>query len=381
MFNVNKLTNFVAKRSEFANVVKNGKATEEESAKAYEEMMDALGSDLTDYIDNKMKLVEAAPINDGMTNEEREFFNAIANGDLSHGTKQEVVLPETTVDEIFEDMVKEHPFLQIIGLKNTGLRVKFLNSDAQGTAVWGKVYGDIKGQLTATFDETDATQSKLTAFVAIPNDLLEYGANWIKTYVSTQIQEAFANALESAFITGDGNDKPIGLTRDVHTGVSVTSGAYPDKTATGKLTFADVATSAKELAGVIKALSKKENGKSFVARGKAVLLVEPGTSLDIEAAMTVQNVNGQWVYALPYGIKIVESEYVPTGKLIAFIPERYDAYVAGNVTIKEYDQALAIEDGRLYTAKRFAYGKAKDNTAALVYTVDTSKASASVSQK
>ena len=40
-----------------------------------------------------------------------------------------------------------------------------------------------------------------------------------------------------------------------------------------------------------------------------------------------------------------------------------------------------IEDGRLYTAKRFAYGKAKDNTAALVYTVDTSKASASVSQK
>ena len=98
MFNVNKLSNFVAKRSEFANVVKNGKATEEESAKAYEEMMDALGSDLTDYIDNKMKTVEAATINDGMTNEEREFFNAIANGDLSHGTKQEVVLPETTVD-------------------------------------------------------------------------------------------------------------------------------------------------------------------------------------------------------------------------------------------------------------------------------------------
>ena len=81
----------------------------------------------------------------------------------------------------------------------------------------------------------------------------------------------------------------------------------------------------------------------------------------------MQNVNGQWVYALPFGVKTVESEYVPDGKVIAFVPDRYDAFVAGGVVIKEFDQTLALEDGHLYTAKRFAYGKASDDNVAKVY--------------
>ena len=264
-------------------------------------------------------------------------------------------------------MVKNHPFLQLLKLQNTGLRLKFLKSDPKGAAKWGKVNGGIQGQLTATFSDEDATQSKLTAFVAVPNDVLEYGAPWIKTFVVTQIQEAFAAALEEAFLTGDGKDKPIGLNRDVSENVSVTAGQYPEKKSAGTLTFKDAKTAITELKNVVKALSKKENGETFVARGKVVLALQPGASLDVEAAATMQNVNGQWVYALPFGIQTVESEYVPEGKVIAFVPERYDAFVSGGVEIKEFDQTLALEDGHLYTAKRFAYGKAEDDNAAKVY--------------
>ncbi|YAB13913.1 hypothetical protein ACT5GY_02745 [Lactiplantibacillus plantarum] len=81
----------------------------------------------------------------------------------------------------------------------------------------------------------------------------------------------------------------------------------------------------------------------------------------------MQNVNGQWVLAYPFGIQIVESQYVPNGKLIAFVPDRYDAYVAGAVNIKKFTETLAMEDGTLYTAKQFAYGKGKDNNVAFVY--------------
>lgn len=302
-----------------------------------------------------------------MNEDEVKFFNSLAAGDLSHSEKEEVVFPETTVDQIFKDMVKEHPFLQLLQLQNTGLRLKFLKSDPKGAAKWGKVNGEIQGQLTATFSDEDATQSKLTAFVAVPNDVLEYGAPWIKTFVVTQIQEAFAAALEEAFLTGDGKDKPIGLNRDVSENVSVTAGQYPEKKSAGTLTFKDAKTAITELKNVVKALSKKENGKTFVARGKVVLALQPGASLDVEAAATMQNVNGQWVYALPFGIQTVESEYVPEGKVIAFVPERYDAFVSGGVEIKEFDQTLALEDGHLYTAKRFAYGKAEDDNVAKVY--------------
>ena len=37
------------------------------------------------------------------------------------------------------------------------------------------------------------------------------------------------------------------------------------------------------------------------------------------------------------------------------------------MVIKEFDQTLALEDGHLYTAKRFAYGKASDDNVAKVY--------------
>lgn len=367
---LNKFPNFQAKKEAFSNIVKQG-ASNEEQAQAYSGMMNALTDDLKGYIDNEVKSRVGAITEKGMTSslpeKETKFFNAIAAGDLSHSEKQEVVFPETVVDKIFEDMVNEHPFLQLIKLQNTGLRLKFLKADAKGTAVWGKINDEIRGQLTATFSDEDATQSKLTAFVAVPNDVLEYGAPWIKTFIVTQIREAFAAALESAFLVGDGNNKPIGLNRQVQKDVSITGGVYPEKASAGTLTFKDTETAKTELISVVKALSVKENGKPYVAKGKVVLAVQPGASLDIEAASTMQNVNGQWVYALPFGIQTVESEYVPEGKVIAFVPDRYDAYTAGDVVIKEFDQTLAMEDGHLYTAKRFAYGKAQDDNAAKVY--------------
>ncbi len=363
---LNKLPNFQAKKDAFAELVRKG-GDSETQAEAYSNMMNALTGDLTEYIDQKVKGKAEKGQALGMNEDEVKFFNSLAAGDLSHGEKEEVVFPETTVDQIFKDMVKNHPFLQLLKLQNTGLRLKFLKSDPKGAAKWGKVNGEIQGQLTATFSDEDATQSKLTAFVAVPNDVLEYGAPWIKTFVVTQIQEAFAAALEKAFLTGDGKDKPIGLNRDVSQNVSVTGGQYPEKKSAGTLTFKDAKTAITELKNVVKALSKKENGETFVARGKVVLALQPGASLDVEAAATMQNVNGQWVYALPFGIQTVESEYVPEDKVIAFVPERYDAFVSGGVEIKEFDQTLALEDGHLYTAKRFAYGKAEDDNAAKVY--------------
>jgi hypothetical protein len=336
---------------------------------------------MTDYIKDEVKaqtetVLNARNSDPTITQDEVKFFNELASGNLSHTTKEEVTLPETVITKIFEDIATEHPFLDLIGLQNTGLRLKFLKSDAEGAAVWGKVFGDIQGQLTATFSDDDATQSKLTAFVAIPNDVAEYGAPWVKTFVTTQIEEAFAVAAESAFLTGDGNNKPIGLNRQVQAGVTVTGGVYPEKASAGTITLADTATAKKELGGIVKALSKKENGKPYAAKGKVILVVQPGASIDMESAMTMQNVNGQWVLAYPFGLQVIESVYVPDGKLIAFVPDRYDAYSAGPVAIKQFDQTLALQDGLLFTAKRFFYGKADDDNTAKVYALSVNGSAA-----
>ena len=147
----------------------------------------------------------------------------------------------------------------------------------------------------------------------------------------------------------------------------MTGGVYPEKESAGTLTFADTKTAAKELAGMIKELSTKENGKPVVAKGKTVMVMGPGESLDVEAQFMVQNLAGQFVTALPFGLTIIESEFAPENKVIAFVQGRYDAFQAGPLKIQPYDQTLALEDMDLYTAKQFFYGKAKDDKAAVVY--------------
>ena len=82
--------------------------------------------------------------------------------------------------------------------------MKFLKSETSGVAVWGKIYGEIKGQLDAAFSEETAIQNKLTAFVVLPKDLNDFGPAWIERFVRVQIEEAFAVALETAFLKGTG---------------------------------------------------------------------------------------------------------------------------------------------------------------------------------
>ncbi|MHA3066581.1 phage major capsid protein [Lacticaseibacillus saniviri] len=362
------LANFKDKKAAYAKLVKDGAGVDEQ-ATAYDEMMTALQDDMnteiTSQVDTKLATFDAnRRVDSKITNEEIKFFDEIKT---EVGSKNEIVLPQTTVNEIFDDLTTQHPLLAALNLKTTGLRLKILKSDTKGAVVWGNIFDEIKGQLDQVFTEEKADQNKVTAFAVLPNDALEYGAAWLKQFVVTQITEAFAVGLEQAYLTGDGNGKPIGLNRNVAKDAPVTGGVYPEKKAAGTITLADPKATASEMGGIVRALSTKENGKPVVAQGNTVLVVTPGASIDFSAASMIQNVNGQWVFALPFGVQIVESEFVPEGKVIAFVKGRYDAYTAGGVSIKQFDQTLAMEDMQLFTAKQFAYGKAKDNNAALVF--------------
>ncbi|EAE7089113.1 phage major capsid protein [Listeria monocytogenes] len=367
----NNLVNYEEKRTAFVNAVKN-EETQEIQNKAYVEMVDAMAADIMDQAKKEARqeadqYISASRTDKNITNEEIKFFNDI-NKEV--GYKEETLLPQTVVDEIFEDLTTEHPFLASIGMRTTGLRTKFLKSETSGLAVWGKIFGEIKGQLDATFSEEESIQNKLTAFVVVPKDLENFGPVWVKRFVVTQIEEAFAVALESAFIIGDGKDKPIGLTRKVGKGTNVVDGVYPEKVASGTLTFASSKVTVNELTDVYKYHSVKENGKPLNVAGEVTLLVNPTDAWDVKKQYTSLNANGVYVTALPYNLNIIESLFVPEKKAISYVAKRYDALVGGALNISTFDQTLAFEDLNLYAAKQFAYGKAKDEKAAAVWTLN-----------
>ncbi|EGC1358755.1 phage major capsid protein [Listeria monocytogenes] len=367
----NNLVNYEEKRTAFVNAVKN-EETQEIQNKAYVEMVDAMAADIMDQAKKEARqeadqYISASRTDKNITNEEIKFFNDI-NKEV--GYKEETLLPQTVVDEIFEDLTTEHPFLASIGMRTTGLRTKFLKSETSGLAVWGKIFGEIKGQLDATFSEEESIQNKLTAFVVVPKDLENFGPVWVKRFVVTQIEEAFAVALESAFIIGDGKDKPVGLTRKVGKGTNVVDGVYPEKVASGTLTFASSKVTVNELTDVYKYHSVKENGKPLNVAGEVTLLVNPTDAWDIKKQYTSLNANGVYVTALPYNLNIIESLFVPEKKAISYVAKRYDALIGGALNISTFDQTLAFEDLNLYAAKQFAYGKAKDEKAAAVWTLN-----------
>lgn len=367
----NNLVNYEEKRTAFVNAVKN-EETQEIQNKAYVEMVDAMAADIMDQAKKEARqeadqYISASRTDKNITNEEIKFFNDI-NKEV--GYKEETLLPQTVVDEIFEDLTSEHPFLASIGMRTTGLRTKFLKSETSGLAVWGKIFGEIKGQLDATFSEEESIQNKLTAFVVVPKDLENFGPVWVKRFVVTQIEEAFAVALESAFIIGDGKDKPVGLTRKVGKGTNVVDGVYPEKVASGTLTFASSKVTVNELTDVYKYHSVKENGKPLNVAGEVTLLVNPTDAWDVKKQYTSLNANGVYVTALPYNLNIIESLFVPEKKAISYVAKRYDALIGGALNISTFDQTLAFEDLNLYAAKQFAYGKAKDEKAAAVWTLN-----------
>ncbi len=370
-----KFNNFVEKKQAFAKATQEGSA--EQQSVALNEMIEALAQDVQADIFNQVNesmidrsIMQARGAN-VLTSEEMKFFNAVVE---DGGFKDTETLPKSTQERVFDDLVQAHPLLQHLGLQNLGAVTEFIYSDPEGAAVWGPLFGDIQGQLNASFRKESITQLKLTAFIPISNDMLKLGPVWVERYVRTILTEAMAVGLEKGFVAGTGKDQPIGLLKDP--AGSVVDGVYPDKTAAGTLTFEPGRTTINELRDVVKLLAKKLNGDGTDAdrpkniAGKVVMVTNPFDTFDIQANATTQNAAGVYVTSLPFNPIQTESVFVPAGKVVFFVKGEYIAAMGGTEPIKKYDQTMALEDATLYIAKQFATGKPKDKYSSQVYTLN-----------
>lgn len=367
----NKSETFQNAKNALTAVLSKENVTEKETTEAYENYFEALqtevASAITKEVNNEMldRSILQQRGQNVLTSEETKFFNAAV---IDGGFKDDTILPETTQERVFEDLVKEHPLLDVLGLQDLGAVTKFIYSDATKAYAWKEIFGDISGQVNAAFRSEKIGQLKLTAFAVIPNDMLELGPVWIERYVRTLLVESYSVGLEYGFVNGRGStqSEPIGLLKNVDAG----TGAITDKTSSGTLTFAPSQYGeviAGELYNVVKALSTNAKDESRKIGGKVVMVVNPIDAIGVQFRNTIQTANGQWVTALPYNIQVVESEEIPVGKALFFVKGEYIAVIAGGYKLKKFDQTFAMEDATLYTIKQFANGKPKDNKTALVY--------------
>lgn len=370
----NAMENFNKKKEAYTELLKDENATQEQLQNAVDEMFTALQEDLTEKItaearngslDTQVLVSRGSHV---LTSEETAFYNKVVE---DGGFNDESILPESVQERVFEGLVKDRPLLQAIGLQDLGAVTKFIYSDPTLAYAWKEIFGDITGQVNAAFRDEKITQLKLTAFGAIPNDMLELGPVWVDRYMVTLLIESLGAGLEYGLVNGRGpaQDEPIGLLKDV----DPDTGAVTDKESSGTLTFApsergEVVVG--ELYNVLKSLSTDADGEYRKVLNKVVMVVNPIDLLAVNARHTIQNDAGTFVTNLPYNLQVVDSEEIPVGKALFFVKGEYIAAIAGGYKLKKFDQTLAIEDATLYTIKRFANGRPKDNKAAVVYDLD-----------
>lgn len=313
-----------------------------------------------------------------LTAPETSYYKGIIEALSSNNPKQALIdfsampdhmMPTTIFDQILKDLQETHPLLAAVNVTNTGYITEWLrNKHTRQLAAWGNPGDAITKEITSAFEVIDVKQGKLSCFALVSRDMLSLGPTWLDGYVRTVIGEALACGLEAGIVDGMGvKGEPVGLDRDIHSGVTVnTSTGYPKKTAvkvaefTPKSYGAIVATLAKDEAGKEKAIDFRSD-----SNGLALICSTSDYLTKIMSATTVQATTGQYVRDLfPLPTTVIPSVACADGTAILAILGEYDLFVGGNRGIEYSDEFKFTDDQRAFKQVMYAFGRAYDNTSA-----------------
>lgn len=305
-----------------------------------------------------------------LTSAEKTYYQKLTAAMRSSDPTQalanlDVVMPKTVIESVFEDLEASHPLLGKIDFMQTSAAIKMIvNVNGYQKAEWGELCDEITKEMNSGFKRVDTGLCKLSAFFPICNAMLDLGPQWLDSYIRRVLAEMIAAGLEYGILLGDGNDAPIGMNRQVGTGVTVTDGVYPEKTAI-KVTDLSVAT----IGNLLSILAQSPNGQSRPVRDVILVVNQQDYFQRIMPASTIMAPDGTYRNnVLPYPITILQSAALPRGKAIMGLPNRYFAALgsAKNGTIEFSDHLKFLEDARVYRAKLYGNGMPKDNNAFLV---------------
>lgn len=339
-----------------------------------------------------------------LTAPEQKYYEQIIKAGKASNPKQayeglldDKVMPMTVIEDVYKDLVQEHPLLAKINFQSVAYLTRWiLNDHTVQTAVWGEINSQITQQITSAFRTVEITQCKLSAYAVIEKDMLDLGPVFLDNYIRTFLKEALATALENAIASGSGHNQPIGLDRDIHQGVSVSSSTgYPQKTAveltsfmpkeygavlaqlaetevwytnntTGAITPASTAVNAD---GSAKSGYTKHGGNVRSFDQVTLICNQKDYLSKIMPATTVLNAAGAFTNNIfPFPTEVIRCNAVATGEAILCLPEEYFFGIGTSKdgTLEFSDEYRFLEDQRVFKIKMHGMGKAWDNTVAIL---------------
>ena len=294
------------------------------------------------------------------SNPKQAFVNIISS------PNEEDLMPTTIIEDVYKNLKETHPLLGAIDFQYVGYITKWiLNDHSVQKAVWGSINSEIVKEITSAFKTVNINQSKLSAYALIENDMLDLGPTFLDGYIRACLEEALAAGLVYGIVDGTGKDEPIGLTRDIHEGVDVSSSTgYPRKTKETVKDFTPV-----NYGALVAKMAVNEAGKpkNFVEVALVCNLVDYLTK--VMPATTVLTPNGTYARDLfPFPTKVYVDNVLETGEAVLFIPGEYSCFMGGqkNGIIEVSEENKFLEDQTVFKIKQHGTGRAMDNTSALL---------------
>lgn len=301
-----------------------------------------------------------------LTSSEKKYYEKLIEAMKSDNPKQalsslEVTMPETIIEDVFEDLRREHPLLAAINFQNTTYVTEWiLSKNGKQKAKWGAITAEVTKELEGEFEKMNMTLNSLTAWLPVAKSMLDLGAQWLDSYVREVLKDAIYCGLEDAIVAGTGIDMPIGMMKDLSAS-KTEEDPYPDKAAV-KITRFD----AQQYGGVIAKLALSRNNRPRKVAGVIMVVNPVDYFAKVMPATTVQRPDGTFANdVLPYPTTVIQCEEVPAGKAVVGIA---DKYFMGMGTSKdgviEYDDSYKfLQRERVYAAFLYGNGKPLDNNA------------------
>ena len=301
-----------------------------------------------------------------LTSDEKKYYEKVITAMRSDNPKQalsnlDVTMPKTVIEDVFEDLRREHPLLAAINFQNTTYMTEWiLNKNGKQKAVWGAITAEITKELEGEFEKMDVVLNSLTAFLPVAKSMLDLGAQWLDSYVREVLKEAMYAGLEEGIICGTGVNMPIGMIKNT-AAPHVDNEAYPDKEA-----IVITAFTPETYGAIIASLAKNRNGRPRTVNG-VIMVVNPVDYFGkVMPATTIQRPDGTYANdVLPYPTTIIQSEEVPQGKAVVGIAEKYFMGIGTSKDgVIEYDDSFKfLQRERVYAAFLYGNGKPLDNNA------------------
>lgn len=280
-----------------------------------------------------------------LTNEERKYYNEVKD----KSGLENVPMPRTIFDRVFEDLRTEHPLLSKITFQNTtGITEVVTRTNDVETAFWGPLCDEIKKKLENGFKIERVDLYKVSAYLPLCKAMLDLGPEWLDRFVRESLYESIAGALEKAILVGDGDNMPIGMTRQLD---EVSGGKHQEKEAT-PLTDLKPATIGSEI------MSKLTKGKVRTV-GEVLLIVNPADYWSkLFPIFTFQTRDGEYrKQVLPFNGEVIQSVHVPVGKMVVGEARDYFVGIGSQMEIDYSDEYRFLDDQRVYIAKQYANGR------------------------